>query len=126
MNFSVYGADKLGSAIEQNIDDSQYLSSRVEATPELQLLAPAAMNVVCFRVAPVGLTEAELDDLNARVLVRIQESGVAVPSNARIGGRFAIRVAHANHRTIRSDFDLLITSVLDAASALNNASRIPN
>jgi len=125
MNLSVYGVDKLGAAIQQNIDDSQYLATRIEATPDLQLLAPAAMNVVCFRVATAGLSEAELDDLNARVLVRLQESGVAVPSNARIGGRFAIRVAHTNHRTIRSDFDLLIASVLEAASALSDARRDP-
>jgi aromatic-L-amino-acid/L-tryptophan decarboxylase len=118
MNFTVYGTDKIGAAIEQNIEDSQYLSAEIDAHPDLELLAPTAMNVVCFRIKPAGLTEAELDDLNARVLVRIQESGIAVPSNARIHGRFAIRVAHTNHRTIRSDFDLLIASVLKAAATM--------
>jgi len=118
MNLSVYGIDKLGAAIERNIDDSQYLSERISSHPDLELLAPAAMNVVCFRARPAGLGEADLDDLNARVLVRIQESGVAVPSNARIGGLFAIRVAHTNHRTIRADFDLLIAAVLKAAQDL--------
>jgi aromatic-L-amino-acid decarboxylase len=121
MNFSVYGTDRIGAAIERNIDDSQYLSAMIDAHPELELLAPTAMNVVCFRVKPAGLDEAELDDLNARTLVRLQESGIAVPSNARINGRFAIRVAHTNHRTIRSDFDLLVTSVLDIANQLLGA-----
>ena len=118
MNFSVYGTDKLGEIVEQNIEDAQYLSAMIQIHPELELLAPSAMNVVCFRVRPAGLTEKELDALNARVLVRIQESGIAVPSNARIGGRFAIRVANTNHRTIRSDFDLLIASVLEIATEM--------
>jgi glutamate/tyrosine decarboxylase-like PLP-dependent enzyme len=118
MNLSVYGIDKLGAAIERNIDDSQYLSTQIAAHPDLELLAPTAMNVVCFRLKPAGLSEPELDQLNARVLVRIQESGVAVPSNARIGGRFAIRVAHTNHRTVRSDFDLLIANVLGIGRTL--------
>jgi glutamate/tyrosine decarboxylase-like PLP-dependent enzyme len=118
MNLSVYGADKLGAAIERNIEDCQYLSALIAAHPDLELLAPTAMNVVCFRLKPAGLREPELDQLNARVLVRIQESGVAVPSNARIDGRFAIRVAHTNHRTVRSDFDLLIASVLAAGTEL--------
>jgi aromatic-L-amino-acid/L-tryptophan decarboxylase len=118
MNFSVYGVNKLGAIVEQNIEDVQYLSARIGAHPELELLGPSAMNVVCFRVKPAGLAEKELDALNARVLVRIQESGIAVPSNARIRGRFAIRVANTNHRTIRADFDLLIASVLDMAAQI--------
>jgi glutamate/tyrosine decarboxylase-like PLP-dependent enzyme len=130
MNLSVYGTDKIGAVIEQNIEDCQYLSARIEAHPDLELLAPTAMNIVCFRIKPAGLTETELDDLNARVLVRIQESGIAVPSNARIQGRFAIRVAHTNHRTIRPDFDLLVASVLQAATALldarANSDQLPN
>jgi glutamate/tyrosine decarboxylase-like PLP-dependent enzyme len=84
------------------------------------------MNVVCFRLKPAGLSEPELDQLNARVLVRIQESGVAVPSNARIGGRFAIRVAHTNHRTVRSDFDLLIANVLGIGRTLLESRARPN
>lgn len=118
MNFSVYGVDKLGAVIEQNIDDAQYLSTAIQAHPDLELLAPTAMNIVCFRYKRAGLAEPELDELNARILVRVQESGVAVPSNARIRGRFAIRVAHTNHRTTRSDFDLLIASVLNSAAEI--------
>ena len=123
MNLSTYGIDKIGAAIERNIEDSQYLSATVDDHPDLELLAPTAMNVVCFRVKPAGLNEAELDALNSRTLVRLQESGIAVPSNARINGRFAIRVAHTNHRTIRTDFDLLIASVLDISGQLLGADR---
>jgi hypothetical protein len=57
--------------------------------------------------------------------VRLQVSGVAVPSNARIGGRFAIRVANTNHRTKRSDFDLLVQSVLQTGRELTAPSRSP-
>ena len=123
MNFSAYGIDKIGAAIERNIEDSQYLSAVIDGHPGLELLAPTAMNVVCFRVKPAGLDEAELDHLNSRTLVKLQESGIAVPSNARIRGRFAIRVAHTNHRTIRADFDLLVASVLDISGQLLDADR---
>ena len=123
MNFSVYGTDRIGAAIEQNIEDCQYLSAQVAAHPDLELLAPTAMNVVCFRIKPAGLNEPELDELNARTLVRLQESGIAVPSNARINGRFAIRVAHTNHRTIRSDFDLLLARALEMATELPGTDR---
>jgi aromatic-L-amino-acid decarboxylase len=76
------------------------------------------MNVLCFRYRPAGAESTSLDALNRRLLVEIQESGVAVPSNARIDGVFALRVAHTNHRTIRADFDLLIAEVLRRGTLL--------
>jgi glutamate/tyrosine decarboxylase-like PLP-dependent enzyme len=118
MNLSVYGTNKLGQVIETNIDDALYLASCIEDEPELELLAPSAMNVVCFRFNPQGLSEKSLDDLNTEILIQIQESGTAVPSNARIRGKFAIRVAHTNHRTTRADFDFLVESVLEVGREL--------
>jgi glutamate/tyrosine decarboxylase-like PLP-dependent enzyme len=118
MNISTYGSDLLGNIIEQNIDDAQYLASRIASEPELELLAPVAMNVVCFRFRNSMLSEAELDTVNSKLLVQLQKSGIAVPSNARIHGHFAIRVAHTNHRTTRADFDLLIDNVLKIGRVL--------
>jgi glutamate/tyrosine decarboxylase-like PLP-dependent enzyme len=53
-----------------------------------------------------------LDALNEEVLLRIQESGVAIPSSTRIRGQFAIRVAITNHRSRREDFAMLVDEVL--------------
>jgi hypothetical protein len=66
------------------------------------------LNVVCFRVRPAGLAEAELDALHEEVLLRVQESGFAVPSSARTRGRFALRCAFANHRTRPEEVDGLV------------------
>lgn len=113
MNLLTYGTDRIGTAIEKNIDDVQYLRRRIEAESSLELLGPCEMNVACFRFRQPGIEEAELDALNRELLVRLQESGLAVPSSARINGCFALRVANTNHRTRREDFDLLVRAVLE-------------
>ena len=118
MNLLIYGTDRIGAVIEQNIEDAQYLRARIEAESRLEILGPTDMNVVCFRLHPAGVGEPELDALNREILVRIQESGLAGPSNARINGRFAIRIANTNHRTQRKDFDLLLKAVLDIGEDL--------
>ena len=69
------------------------------------------LNVVCFRYTAGKLTDVELDDLNARILVRLQEDGLAVPSGVRVGGKFALRVANVNHRSRQFDFDALVADV---------------
>ena len=53
-----------------------------------------------------------LDALNREILMRLQERGIAVPSNTLIQGRFAIRVANTNHRTRDEDLEILLDSVL--------------
>lgn len=118
MNLATYGSDRIGRAIEQNIDDAQYLRERIEQEGALQLLGPAEMNVVCFRYWRAELTDFQLDELNREILVRLQESGLAVPSNARVSGCFALRVAHTNHRTRRDDFDVVLKAVLAIGNEL--------
>jgi hypothetical protein len=55
---------------------------------------------------------------NSLLVLKIQESGIAVPSTTVIDGNTAIRVNITNHRTKVSDIDLLINSVLEIGESL--------
>ncbi|MGE5049030.1 MAG: amino acid decarboxylase, partial [Deltaproteobacteria bacterium] len=50
-----------------------------------------------------GKSEAELDELNARVLATLTRSGFAMISSTRVDGRFALRLCILNHRSSRDD-----------------------
>ena len=110
-----HGTQKLGETIEQNCAQAQYLADRVRREPELELLAPVRLNVVCFRFRADGLEAADLDKINEDVVADIQEAGIAAPSTTRIRGSLAIRAAITNHRSRRPDFDILVDAVLEAA-----------
>lgn len=112
LNFKAYGTGKFARLIGQNMRQAQYLKARVEREPELELLAPVPMNTVNFRYRGKGLSAEALEVLNPRILVALQERGIAVPSSTSLGGRFAIRVCITNHRSRREDFDILVDSVL--------------
>jgi glutamate/tyrosine decarboxylase-like PLP-dependent enzyme len=113
MSLRAHGVGAYARLIEQNVAHARHLAALVEADPALELLAPVALNVVCFRYAPRGVDEAGLDALNREILLRLQERGIAVPSGTTVRGRFAIRVANVNHRSRREDFDLLARSVAE-------------
>lgn len=121
MQLSTYGSDAMGRLIEQNVDHVTFLRELIDRSPRLEQIGPSEMNVVCFRYVPEGIEGTQLDDFNAELLVRIQESGVAVPSNARIDGRFALRVAHTNHRTVPEDFELLVATIEDLAKSMTDS-----
>jgi glutamate/tyrosine decarboxylase-like PLP-dependent enzyme len=110
------GADRLGAAIQENIDQARRLGALVDAHPKLERLAPVAMNIVCLRYVAPGLDAEALNRLNQDILAALQVRGIAVPSQTVLGGRFALRIAITNHRSRDEDFDLLVQSV-DAIGA---------
>jgi glutamate/tyrosine decarboxylase-like PLP-dependent enzyme len=112
MALEAHGVDTFARLIEQNVEQARHLEALVRARPELEVLAPAALNIVCFRFTAPGLDAAALDGLNEEILLRIQESGEAVPSSTVIAGKFAIRCCIVNHRTRRSDLDRLVEAVV--------------
>ena len=105
------GTDRYGQQIEQNIQQAKYLTQLVEDRAGLELLAPTAMNIVNFRYVDESLSDAEQDDLNAEILLQLQERGIAAPSSTVLNGRFSIRVAICNHRSKRPDFEALVEAV---------------
>jgi glutamate/tyrosine decarboxylase-like PLP-dependent enzyme len=112
MCLKAYGANTFARLIEQNVEQARHLARLVEQSPELELLAPVPLNIVCFRFVAPELDEARLNALNERILVQLQENGTAVPSSTALDGRLCLRVAITNHRTRREDLELLVREVL--------------
>lgn len=121
MSMKEQGVDRIGAAIQANIDQAHYLAARIEANDLLELLTPVSMNVVCFRYAADGMTPDQLNALNQAILIQLQMRGIAVPSQTILDGRFAIRVCITNHRSELSDFDALVDAVLALGAELRGA-----
>jgi aromatic-L-amino-acid decarboxylase len=103
----VCGLDAIGESISRSCALGRALQRRIEAEPELELLAPAQLNIVCFRYRC-----AEADAVNRRIVTDLQEAGRVAPSLTDIGGKTAIRAALFNHRTEPEDLDALVDGVL--------------
>ena len=109
----VYGLEALGQMMARTCELAHYLEQRVTESKELELLAPVPLNIVCFRYKC-----RDADRVNARIIVDLQESGIAAPSSTRINGELAIRAAITNHRTGRADIDALVDATLAIGRAL--------
>lgn len=102
-----FGTDRLGEVMARTCKLAKYLEQRVRREPQLELLAPAQLNIVCFRYR-----SGDSDTVNARIVADLHESGIAVPSTTKVNGHLAIRAALVNHRTQTGDIDALINAVL--------------
>jgi aromatic-L-amino-acid decarboxylase len=103
----VLGGQAIGAAIARSCALAEYLQARVEAEPALELLAGAQLNIVCFRYRA-----SDPDQVNAAIVVDLQESGIAAPSTTSINGKLVIRAALFNHRTKKQDIDALLDATL--------------
>ncbi len=122
MGIKEQGIDKFRRLIEQNVAQARYLEGLVNTAADLELLAPVSLNVVCLRYRKAGQpSNDELNRLNRELLIRIQDSGVAVPSHTVLDGHYAIRVAITNHRSQQADFDLFIREVQRIGRELERA-----
>lgn len=121
MGLKSEGVQRYAEQIEQNIRQARYLSQLVMQHPDLELLAPTSLNIVNFRYIADNLDGDELNELNAQILMTLQERGIAAPSPTMLNGRFSLRVAICNHRSRREDFDLLVGSVVAIARELSGS-----
>lgn len=112
MSLKAHGTEAYGALVRRNVEQARYLARRVAEEVELELVAPAPLNVVVFRYVRPGLPDQEQDRLNRSILVGLQEDGVAAPSQAVLRGRFALRVCLVNHRTRQEDLDVLVAETL--------------
>jgi glutamate/tyrosine decarboxylase-like PLP-dependent enzyme len=125
LSFKEHGLDKYGRLIEQNIAQAAWLAERVRTEPELELLVPPFLNIVCFRYRVAGAGQVELNALNEELLIRLHERGVVAPSYTTLRGNYCLRAAIVNHRTRSEDLVTLIDEVLATGRALRNAGARP-
>ncbi len=112
-----YGVERFANLIRQNVEDARRFAALIEAHPDFEILAPVSLNIVCFRYVRPGL---DLDAFNQELLLRLQESGAAIVSSTTIDGRFALRLAHVNHRSRPEDFQAVIETLARTAGEIRN------
>ena len=100
MSIQTFGLDAFRAAVDQALDLAREAAARVEASPDLELLAPVDLSVVALRRRPAGeADERRLDAVNLALVAEVERSGEALVSSTRLFGRTAIRMAVLNPTT---------------------------
>lgn len=114
LSLRYHGLEAFRAAIRADLRHADMLATEIAARPELELLAPVGLSVVCFRYRSEA-GEAQLNELNTAILRRVIERGRVYLSNASIAGKFALRACFVNHRTTDADVQEIVPEVLACA-----------
>ncbi len=104
-----FGVGAHRQTLERLLALAARMGERIEAEPDLELLAPVTLTAVCFRhrsVEPQALLDAVL------------RSGTAYLGPARVGEHQGLRACFTNLRTRPSDVDVVLDGLLEQAEQL--------
>jgi aromatic-L-amino-acid/L-tryptophan decarboxylase len=105
------GADRIAASIERCCRVAKHLERRLRKLPMFEVVAPVALNIVCFHVRGAS------DKVQEAVVMDLQERGVAAPSLTVLDGRTIIRAAIVNHRTTTRHADQFIEHLMASTLA---------
>ncbi|MGQ0764252.1 MAG: pyridoxal phosphate-dependent decarboxylase family protein [Gemmatimonadota bacterium] len=111
-----FGLEGLRERLRRHIALAAHFAGLVALEPGWTVTAPHPFSLVCFRATPPGLSDRATDDLNERILTRVNGTGRVFLSHTRLDGRYTIRLAIGNLRTTRVHVDEA-WSLLRAAAA---------
>jgi glutamate/tyrosine decarboxylase-like PLP-dependent enzyme len=113
-----YGRRGYRDMVERHLDLAQHLANLIDESPEFERLAEVPLNIVCFRFNPGGLSEAELNVLNARLGEAVLTDGRFYVGTTTFEGKTAFRPAIVNWRTRESDIEAFVDVVRELGERL--------
>jgi glutamate/tyrosine decarboxylase-like PLP-dependent enzyme len=108
-----YGRAGYREVVERCLDNAAHVAQLVEEAPDMELLASAPLNIVCFRYRPEGVPEDELDALNLEIEERVLLDGRVYVGSTRWAGTVGFRPAFVNWRTTTGDAELVLEVIRD-------------
>jgi aromatic-L-amino-acid/L-tryptophan decarboxylase len=111
-----FGAEGIRAILRRHLELARIFADRVRQDRRFELLAPVRFSVVLFRYRPENEDREDvLERLNSMMLQRVNASGRVYLSHARVGGRYALRVAIGNAGTDESTMEELWQIATNAA-----------
>jgi aromatic-L-amino-acid decarboxylase len=114
-----HGWDAYARRLVHDCRLARYLRDLASAHPRLEATNDPQLMIATFRYVPDDDRSADaVDELNQRIMERLQYSGRVYPSNAVVGGRFVLRACIVNFRTEADDIDALVDLAVEVGDEL--------
>jgi glutamate/tyrosine decarboxylase-like PLP-dependent enzyme len=103
LSLTVFGLDAFRAAIARGIALAELAEALLRERDGWEVVTPAQLAIVCFRRTAPGLSDAEVDALNDRMVAAAVADGFTAPSTTLLAGRPVARLCTINPRTTDED-----------------------
>jgi glutamate/tyrosine decarboxylase-like PLP-dependent enzyme len=107
------GRSGLAAHVARHNTLARYMASLIDASADLERMAPVELSIVCFRVVPGALRgdERRLDILNKQIVEEVQAGGRAFLNGTVLGGRFVLRSCALHYALTEEDVRAMLEEV---------------
>jgi aromatic-L-amino-acid decarboxylase len=116
VSVQTFGLAAFRAAVQRNLDLAEFAETLVRSHPNLTLMAPAVLGIVCFRRDWPGCDEAETERRGLALASALERSGTALVSSTRLAGRHAIRLCVLNPTSSEADVRRVIEHFAGASA----------
>lgn len=108
-----FGVKALQEKLRYHISLAKNLESVIRSDNEFEILAPVTFNLICFRYKPDSsiYTEDELNNVNEKLLHKINETGKIYISHTKLNGKYTLRMVigqtNVNESHIKKSWKLI-------------------
>ena len=99
MVIRAFGTAGLANRLREHCTLAHRFAGWIESSEDWELMAPVPFSLVCFRYAPRGMSDVELDRRNEAIMHAVNSGGDVFLSHTKLHDRFALRLAIGNIRT---------------------------
>ncbi len=114
-----FGAEGLREKLREHLRLGQLFVRWVDVDPKLERMAPVYFSTVCFRYKPKDISDENLiNDLNLRLLEKVNSTGKVFMVHTKLNGKIALRMVIAGMRTEEKHVKLVWDVIKDESKSL--------
>lgn len=87
-----FGIEGIQSRLRAHIGYAEWFADQINKADNFELMIQPLLNVVCFRFNPGQQSEPSLDELNAKLVSTINESGKIYLTHTKVNGKYTLRM----------------------------------
>ena len=95
----MHGAAAFRRQLDEKLDLAEWVEGRLREMPEIEIVAPARLSLVAFRLRPDGVDPEALDALNRRLLESINGRQNVFLTGTVLAAGFVLRICVLSFRT---------------------------
>lgn len=112
--FKMHGAAVFRRELEEKLALARMAADRLRAMAGIEILAEPQLSLFAFRLAPAGVPEGELNDLNRRFLERVNVRQRVYLTPTLLRGKFAPRICVLSFRTHQERMEMALEDIAAA------------
>ncbi len=120
-----HGIGPYRDALQEKFELTDWITARLREIDDVEIVAEPQLTILAWRLKPPGLSGEELDNLNQRLIGRINARRRVFLTDTRLDGRFVIRIcvlplrAHADR--MRMALEDILTAIDEVRASTGGA-----